>query len=185
MAKTTKNNNERPEEYNYSTAYQSVVDFNKVIISISSSILAVLISYLVLNNSVDDLHNLISPFVLTISIIFSLFGFGYALPAIRKNKSEIVAVRLSNIGAGLMILGIILITTIELKKQNIDGIIKEIENSFQKKSDVIDMKNCESIVFQKNNIQFNFKKDSTKIEVNYSPEKKKITSFKKRDFKSK
>ena len=175
----TNNNNDRPEEYNYSTAYQSVVDFNKVIISISSSILAVLTSYLVLNNSVDDLQNFTSPIVLIISIIFSLLGFGYALPAIRKNKSEIVAVRLSNFGAGLMILGIILITTIDLKKQNIDGIITEIENSFQQKYDIVDMKYCENIEFQKNNIQFNFKKDSTKIEINYSPEKKKITSFKK------
>ena len=162
-------------------AYQSVIDFNKTIISITSTILAALISYLVFQNYNLSIRNLISPIILVISLICSLFGFGYAIPAINKSVSKKAAITFSNIGAGIMLIGIIAIVSIEEKEKiNIKNILVDIENSLKSVDSKLTPQNCKSFELTDQNYILQYKHDSINIQIIYSLDKEKITSVKRK-----
>lgn len=163
---------------NIKEAYTAVIDFNKTIIAITSTILATLISYLVFQNYNLTIINLISPFILFLSLIFSFLGIGYAIPAINTDTSKICAVRYSNIGASLMLIGIISITFIKPKdKPSIDQILLKIETSLKKIEPSLIQKNCKSFELIDDNYIIYYSQDSLYRRVVYSLDKENIISL--------
>ncbi len=163
---------------NVKEAYTAVIDFNKTIISITSAILAALISYLVFQDYNLNLINLISPISLMISLIFSLLGIGYAIPAINIGQSKIWAVRFSNIGAAIMLIGIILIVFIEKKeKPTIDKVLNHIETSLKKVDSRFIQKNCQSFELLDNKYIIHYSYDKSRKKVVYSLDQDKIISL--------
>lgn len=159
-------------------AYKSVIEFNKTIISITSTVLAALISYLVFQDYSLNLPNIISPSFLVLSLIFSFLGIGNAIPAINVEQSKIWAVRHSNIGAGLMIIGIVTIFFIDKKeKVSIDKALYTIEQTLLKVDSTLLQKNCNRLELIDGNYIFHFKRDSIKRKVIYSVDKDHIISF--------
>jgi len=163
---------------NIKEAYTAVIDFNKTIVAITSTILAALISYLVFQNYNLTIINLISPFLLFASLIFSFLGIGFAIPAINTDTSKIWAVRHSNIGAILMLIGIICIIFIEPKeKSSIDQILLKIEVSLKKVEPSLIQKNCKSFELIENNYIIYYAQDSLYRRVIYSIDGEKIISL--------
>lgn len=163
---------------NIKEAYTAVIDFNKTIIAISSTILATLISYLVFQNYNLISINLISPLILFISLIFSFLGIGFAIPAINTDTSKIWAVRHSNIGAGLMLMGIMSIIFIKPKdKASIDQILLKIETSLKRIEPSLIQKNCRSFELIEGNYIIYYSQDSLHRRVVYSLDKENIISL--------
>lgn len=163
---------------NIKEAYTAVIDFNKTIIAISSTIFATLISYLVFQNYNLISINLISPFILFISLIFSFLGIGFAIPAINTDTTKIWAVRHSNIGAGLMLMGIMSIAFIKPKdKPSIDQILLKIETSLKEIEPSLIQKNCKSFELIENNYIIYYSQDSLYRRVIYSLDKENIISL--------
>jgi len=164
---------------NIKEAYTAVIDFNKTIISITSTILAALISYLVFQDYSLGFPNILSPIALIISLVFSFFGIGCAIPAININQSKIWAVRFSNIGAAIMLTGIILIIFIEKKNSpDINTILVHIEKSLEKVDSKLNQSNCKSFELIDNTYVLNYEHDTIKKQVIYSLDKEKIISLK-------
>ncbi|GAA3963080.1 hypothetical protein GCM10022246_15400 [Pedobacter ginsengiterrae] len=160
---------------NIKEAYQAVIDFNKTIISITSAILAALISFLVFQDYTLSLLNLVAPVVFVLSLIFSILGIGRAIPAINLDQSKKWAVRFSNLGAGLMILGIISIYLIKKpEKATIDTALSDIEKTLSKIYPVIRIKNCQKIELMGENYLFHFKEGTISRKVIYSLDTEKI-----------
>ena len=154
--------------HNTSEAYKSVIDFNKTIISISSSILAALIAYLVYQKISFRLLNFISLIFLVCSIIFSIAGFGKAIMTIKDNYSRKATIVLSNFGAFFLILGILAILLIKEDKQTIDNILYNVENSTTRLGKHFSPEKCIKIELRDENYIFTYKTDSTINEVFYS-----------------
>lgn len=157
---------------NNKDAYLAVIEFNKTIISITSAILAALITFIVFQDYGLSIRNLIAPIILMLSLFFSIFGIGNAIPAIRLNQSRKLAVRFSNIGAGTMIIGIAAIVLIKKpEKVTIDTALVNIEKSLFKIYPVVSTANCRKIQTEDDEYVFHFQKDTLKLMVVYSIEK--------------
>jgi hypothetical protein len=163
---------------NIQEAYKSVIEFNKVIISITSTVLAVLISYLAFQDYELIICNLLSPIALIISISLSLFGFGYAIPAINKNRSSNIAVNCSNAGAFLMLLGIVLISTIQKhENDDIQQALMSIDKTLKVNSKNFIPSNCTNIKKNDKDYELTYKSTGFEAIVIYSTEKKCIISM--------
>ena len=163
---------------NIKEAYTAVIDFNKTIITITSTVLAALISYLVFQDYNLSFQNLISPLVLLISLIFSFFGIGLAIPAIHTDTSRIWAVRHSNIGASIMLIGIFCIGFIQPKeKLSIDKVLLKIETSIKRVEPSLTQKNCKSFELIDDNYIIFYSQDSLHRRVVYSLDKDNIVSL--------
>ncbi len=163
---------------NIKEAYTAVIDFNKTIITITSTVLAALISYLVFQDYNLLYQNLISPLVLLISLIFSFFGIGLAIPAINTDTSKIWAVRHSNIGASIMLIGILCIGFIQPKeKLSIDKVLLKIETSLKRVEPSLIQKNCKSFELIDDNYIIFYSQDSLHRRVVYSLDKDNIVSL--------
>lgn len=164
---------------NIKEAYTAVIDFNKTIVSISSTILAALISYLVFQEYDFTIRNFTSPILLVISITFSFFGFGFAIPAINVAQAKIWAVRFSNIGAAVMLLGIISIAFIQKKELNdLDKILHKVETTFKTIDPKINRSNCQSFSLSGETYIFNFTDNKTIKQVTFSTNSQQIVSYK-------
>lgn len=160
---------------NIADAYKSVIDFNKVVISISSAILAAVITYIVSQDFSLTINNIASPILLIGSFVFCLFGFGYSISAIQKNIKKPIAKHFSNIGGTLMLAGIIAIGFLKKEaEKKIDDILKEIEKTSSTLDYKLFPKNCDSIELKEKIYTFKYYYDSTFVQVDYSLDKDKI-----------
>lgn len=165
---------------NYKDSYLSVIEFNKVIVSIASTILAALISYLVFQEYDFTFRNLISPIVIFISLILSLFGFGNAIPAIKKDQSRKWAIRASNAAASFMFIGIGLIGFIQPKKdKTINDILKYVESSSINFNHNLIPNNCSEISFINRDYILKYNLDSIVVKTIYSLDDDKMTLLQK------
>lgn len=161
---------------NNKEAYLAVIEFNKTIVSITSAVLAALITFIVFQDYGLGVKNIIPPIILVVSLFFSLMGIGNAIPAIRLDQSRIWAVRYSNIGAFLMIVGILFIGIIQKPAQpTMDSALVNIEKSLNKIYPFVQAKNCLKVQLKNDEYVFHFQKDTLKRKVIYSIEKDKIT----------
>src|SRR5205823_9044725 len=159
-------------------AYKSVIDFNKTIISISSTILAALIGYLVYQKIEFRLLNYISLALLVISIALSIAGFGQAIKTVKDATSRRGTIAFTNFGAIFLLVGVLAILLIRNDEKTIDDILKTVENSTTAFDKKLSSKNCISIQLQQENYILHYKIDTTNAEVIYSTDKKNIISIK-------
>ena len=127
---------------NHLEAMKSITEFTKVIVSLATSILTILIGYITLNNIELTLTNLSSSILLLLSIIFSIYGFGRTIPAIKTGNGGQKSILFSNISVLFLVIGIFVIPLINIPPKN-------------------SIKNVLSIV----------QKDTTSLSYNLSPDK--------------
>lgn len=160
-------------------AYKSIIDFNKTIITISSSVLTALIAYIVYQNIELNFFNYLSIFSLIGAILLSLYGFGNAIHTVKKGDSRKGTILMTNIGGFLLMVGIVLLLTFNAKKQkSVDQVLKRIEQATSSLNNKLIPPNFKSIELIDNNYLVKYSMDSTYIQVIYSMTDNKIISIK-------
>lgn len=158
-------------------AYLAVIEFNKTIISVTSAILAALITFIVFQDYGLSARNIVAPAILILSAFFSILGFGHAIPAIRLDESRKMSVRFSNIGAILMVIGIFAIFIIKKpEKVTIDTALMHVKQSLSTTYPFIQPEYCQRIDLGNEQYIFHFQKDTFKRKVIYSIAKEQIVS---------
>lgn len=187
MQKNTKIPPGNKGDQNYSDAFKSVIEFNKIIISISSTILAVLITFLVTQNfSLINWRNVISPIVLIIAIFLSLAGFGHSIPAIRSNQNNKKAITFSNYSGYVMLIGIICIFFIQKNLTDNSGnsvneVLQKINNTSKLMGYKLQNKDIQNILKSENRYFIMYLNDSVKLKIIYSVDTNNIISWDKTD----
>jgi hypothetical protein len=159
-------------------AYKAIIDFNKVIISISSTVLAALIAYLAYQKVEFHWINYVSSFFLVLSIFFSITGFGNAIATIKDGISRRGTILMSNFGASILILGILSMLLIRTNNEGLDDILKSVESSTNSLNKNLSPKNCIRIELKDDYYLIDYKADTISTKVIYSIKKGKITLIK-------
>ncbi len=159
-------------------ANQSIIDFNKTIITICSSILTALIGFIIYQNLSLSLLNYVVLGMFVIAIFVSLYGFGLTIAALRDTSNSNTAILMTNISAIIMIIGIILMSTIEIHKdQDLTSILIEISTSTKSTSKHLEPDRINQLKFDGDKYIILFKSDSVFTKVTYSVKDKKILSI--------
>jgi len=161
-----------------SEAYSAVIDFSKTVISITSTILAAEVGYLVFQDYDLTWHNSFSAILLIISIFLSLFCFGSAIESVKDSNSRPNTMLMGNGGAFFMIAGIICLIFISKKNDvGLNEVLINIEKSSFGQSKKLDIRNCYKIQLNEKQYNLNYKTDSLETNIVYSLESNKILSF--------
>jgi len=159
-------------------AYKSIIDFNKTIISISSSVLTGVIAYLVYQDIDFAFQNYIGVALLIISVLLSIKSFGAAIKTVKDSISRPATIIYANFGAFTLIAGIVAILCIQQQKKDINHILLDIEqttSNYQKKLNPL---KCIKISSNDDQYVLTYKNDSTNIVVTYSIKKDRVLSIK-------
>jgi len=170
-------------------AYKSVIDFNKTIITIASSVLTALIAYIVYQNIYLKPLNYISIFFIIASILFSLYGFGKAIQTLfglgkviqnlNDEDSRKKSILMTNIGGFFLIIGIVLLLSFNHKKEkSIDEILTKIESSTSTLQQKLVPNNLKSIEYNNEIYTIIFSTDCLDKTVKYSNKNDQILSVK-------
>ena len=159
-------------------AWKAIIDFSKVTISFSASILSVLISYFVLKKVDIYIVNFIAPVLLVLSIIASLLGFGRAIKSIKTGDSEKSSILFCNIGALLLTLAILSIGLIKIGTNNtVDDVLDEIKNTTTTLEYKLVPGQCSSFKIENEKYLFTFETDKGVVKVSYSTKEQRIISI--------
>lgn len=161
-------------------AYKSIIDFNKTILTISSSVLTVLIAYVIYQNIDLNTLNFISICLIVFAILFALFGFGGAIKTIKDGQSRPVTVFMSNASGFILISGIVL-TLFAFKhrqEKSIDFILNTIEKSTTTLSQKLSAEKMISLNYNDYKYTIIYQIDSTELKVIYQLNTDKIESIK-------
>lgn len=159
-------------------AYKSIIDFNKTIISISSTILAALIAYLIYQKIEFRLINYVSLSMMIISITLSIWGFGQAIKTVKDSNSRPGTIALTNLGAFFLLAGILANLLIKDDVKTIDEILKIVEKSTTTLNKKLSAQNCNSIEIDNEAYILQYKTDSIVSVVTYSLKSQSIVSIK-------
>ncbi|MCH7408953.1 hypothetical protein MM239_06075 [Belliella sp. DSM 111904] len=159
-------------------AYKMVIDYNKVVISLASTILAGQIAFLVFQETPFIWTNYFSSLFLVITIILSLIGFGKSILTIKTEISNAKAILFTNLSVCAMILGIALIGAIQPEQeQSLDKILKDISTTTSSLEKGLTPQNCMKIIFSKDIYTIDYSDFKGKTKVIYSTRKNKIVSI--------
>jgi hypothetical protein len=158
-------------------AYKSIIDFNKTVISISSSILAGVIAFIVYQDIDFVIRNYIGILFLIISILLSVRSFGLAIKTIKDSKSRPSTISYANFGAFSLIVGIVAILIIKQPKINVNEILNHVEVSTYNFSEKLLSKQCIQIKSTDDIYEILYLIDKKKINVKYSIKKKRVISI--------
>lgn len=160
-------------------AYKSIIDFNKTIITIASSVLTAIIAFIVYQNIELRWTHYLTLALIVVSIFFSLFGFGYAIQTVKDGVSRNLTILFTNIGAFVLIIGIGFILTFSSKKhKSIDLMLKQIEESTLTIKKKLTPEHVKSIVIKDSDYIINYQSDSLNTQVIYSGKSEMILSIK-------
>lgn len=157
-------------------AWKAVTEFTKVIVSLSTSILTILVGYITLNNIDLSFYNLLPPFFLILAIVLSLFGFGRAIPAIKSGNQNRNSILFSNLSVLALIIGIISIPIISVNPQppSVDGVLKIVEQETQSLSYQLSAEKCEKVTVQGDVYTLSYSLKEKSVVVKYSKKSKEI-----------
>ncbi len=165
-------------EENEIQAYQSIIDFNKTIITICSSILTAFIGFIIYQNIALSTLNYAVLGLFVIAIFVSLYGFGSTIAALRDKSNSNTAILMTNISAVIMIVGIILISTIKIQTDHdLTCILSEISTSTKSLGKHLDPNSINQLKFDGDKYHITFKTDSIFTNLTYSITDKKIVSI--------
>lgn len=163
---------------NYIEAYKALIEFVKVIISISSTLLAALISYIVVQDLTISWWLIISPMLLIASIGTGLLSFGRAIIGVRDNASQKNVSMFGNASAAFLVCGILALGFIKINQQpSPDEMMESIQHHTTSFHARLLPDSCESIEKKGDNYIFQYKVDSNQYIVTYSTSEKKIISL--------
>jgi hypothetical protein len=160
-------------------ANQSIIDFNKTIITICSSILTAFISFIVYQNTSLSLLNYLVLGMFVLAIFISLFGFGSTIGALRDNNTNTnKAILATNTSAIIMIVAILLLSTFKIEnEQDLNNILKQISKSSNSTNKHLNPDRLKKLKYKNEKYEFLYKSDSTLTKVIYSIKEKKIISI--------
>ena len=165
-------------EENEIQANQSIIDFNKTIITICSSILTAFIGFIIYQNISFSILNYVVLGLFVLAIFVSLYGFGSTIAAMRDNSNSNTAILMTNISAVIMIIGIILLSTIKIENdQDLTSILNEISTSTKSTGKHLDSERINQLKFDGDKYHITFKTDTIFTNVTYSIKDKKIVSI--------
>lgn len=159
-------------------AYKSIIDFNKTIIGISSSILAGLIGFIVYQQLEAKITNYISVVLLVFSVFFSIKSFGAAIKTIKDLTSRPSTITYANWGAVTLICGILSVLFITQEKKTISDMLNDVNSSTMVMQKKLHPNSCYQIYQKNDNYVFKYLVDKQKIIVVYSAKKSEILSIK-------
>lgn len=158
-------------------AYKMVIDYNKIVISLASTILAGQIAFLVFQQTPFIWTNYLSSLFLVGTIILALIGFGKSILTVKTEISNKKAILFTNLSVYTLILGIVLIGFIQPKKeQSLDKILKDISATTSPLEKGLTPQNCTKITFSNDTYIFDYSDNNEKTTVIYSTKKNKILS---------
>jgi len=158
-------------------AYKMVIDYNKVIISLASTILAAQLAFLVLQQTDFNLLNYASSLVLVLAITLSFFGFGRAIQVVKTACSDPKAIDFTNASTIVLIVGILLIGLIQpTKEQSIDAMLENIESNTSSLGK-LNPENCTQIEMNGDHYRLHYQSPKSDIEVVYSIQDQRILSI--------
>lgn len=161
-------------------AYKSIIDFNKTIITISSSVLSALIAYVIYQNIDPNAMNYISIGLIVLAILFSLFGFGGAIKTVKDGQSRPLTVFVSNASGFILISGIVL-TLFAFKhrqEKSVDDILTTIERRTTTLNPKLTAKTMNSLEYNNDKYTIIYRIDSVEYKVVYEVKTDKIESIK-------
>lgn len=161
-------------------AYKSIIDFNKTILTIASSVLTILIAYVIYQNIDLNTLNFISIGLIVFAILFALFGFGSAIETIKDGKSRPSAILMSNASGFILISGIVLIlfTFKYRQEKSIDFILNTIEKSTTTLNQKLSAAKMNSLNYKDYKYTIIYQIDSIEQTVIYQVNTDKIESIK-------
>lgn len=163
-------------ENNHVEAWKSVIEFTKVIVSLSTSILTILIGYITLS-SIDFITfpNFIPPAFLVLAIAFSLYGFGRAIPAIRSGNQKTESIFFSNLAALSLTIGILTIPVISVNtKQTIDDVLNNVQKETQSLNYLLLAGACDQVNLQGDIYTLRYPLKEKTVMVRYSTKSREI-----------
>lgn len=161
-------------------AYKSIIDFNKTIITISSSVLTALIAYVIYQNIDLNALNYLSIGLIVLAILFSLFGFGGAIKTVKDGQSRPSTVFMSNASGFILISGIVL-TLFAFKhrqEKSIDDILNTIEKSTTTLKQKLSAQTMKSLEYNDYKYTIIYQIDSIEHKVVYQAKTDRIESIK-------
>ena len=169
-SKNTKNNEE-----NHREGYKSIIELNKVIVSLATSILTLLVGYLVLQKVTLAITVFIPISTIVITVLFSLMGFGRSVTSIGLNKPSYWAKGFTNLAAITLVLSIVSIPILFPKeKKSIEKVLGEIYHDTRDTKLVLSPLHLASFVNDDEAYVFQYSYDSTKAVVTYSKSRQEI-----------
>lgn len=160
-------------------AYKTIIDFNKSVITISSTILAGQVAYLVFEKTQFIWTNFVSSALLVFSFIFCLFSFGRAIKTIKDATSRPSTILFANLAAALLVAGIFALLLIDTNgDKTIDKVLKSVEKSTKTFHKQLTADKCNSLELSNENYIISYKNDTATIIVVYSLKEHKVVSIK-------
>lgn len=160
-------------------AWKAVTEFSKTVLSLSATVLAALASYIVLERPPVGLIMAVSPALLVLAVIFSLYGFGGAIKALKSGTSQKIALLGCNAGAVALLCSIVLLPlTLKSPNHSIDGILSLVEATTKTYAVSLSAANCKEISKVQDAYKLRYVIGGTSIEAIYSLSENIIVSIK-------
>lgn len=155
-----------------------IIEFNKTLITIATSVLTAIIAYIVYKGIELAFINYLSISALILSIIFSFFGFGKAIPTNNDNTIRNNSILHTNISGFLLIIGIILLLTFRsYPPNNIDQILYRVEKTTVNLKYNLSQSNFRKLELNKGNYIIYYSIDNVSKKVVYSIKDNKIVAI--------
>lgn len=131
-------------------AWKAVTEFTKVIVSLATSVLTILVGYIALNSIELTFPNLLPPSFLVLAIVLSLYGFGRAIPAIKNGVHNRGSILFANLSVAALVLGILTIPLLSVKQEkSVDYVLKIVEQETQSLSYRLLPEKCRQVTFER------------------------------------
>lgn len=118
------------DEERFVETWKSVIEFTKVLIGLSTSILTVILGLVVVGQIKINGSIVVTAGLLVLSIVFALFSFGRGIQALSKGESKRLAILFSNIGTIALVIGIVLLALSKNHREfSVDDILSKIASS--------------------------------------------------------
>lgn len=156
----------------------SIIDFNKTIITICSSVLTAFVGFIIYQNiSLSTLNYLVLG-IFVITILISLYGFGSTIASLRDSSNSNIAILMTNISAIIMIIGILLLSTFKIENdKDLDGILNQIYLTTKSTNKKLAPEKLYQLKLQNDKYELTFKTDTIVTKVIYSIKDGKIVNI--------
>ena len=160
-------------------ALKAVTDFSKTVLSISTTILAALVSYIILQGTIFTEWLVVTPLLLSVAIILSLFGFGGGISGLSKGVADKSGILCCNLGAIVLLLSIISLPfTLHSTNPSIDKVLSIVESSTKSYPVSLTAGNCKQVTYSNDEYAITYVVGPVSVGVSYSLTKQKIVSIK-------
>lgn len=165
----------------FEESWKAVIDFAKTVLSIGSALLAAIASLLLVGNFELQDYGWVSPVLLIVSMLLSLYGLGGAIQALRSGVHRPRALLFCNLSVALLIAGIVaapFTINVEPKTLSIDQVLAKVETTTRQWPIELSARNCRKIERNGDDLVLIYESGGKSSQVTYSTTKKTIVQIK-------